>query len=144
MEQQKIKKAKVLTEEQKEKHREYVRAYNKRQPTLNCNVCGGRYQSLNKHHHLKTNKHLDAVKRGMNKDDNYYMIKELQNKIEGLEQIISTFKTEDPDYENEVFENEQEEQEEITDEEFLEDWDINSVVASEIGKWTDSELNYII
>jgi hypothetical protein len=139
MEQQKKKQIRrPMTEEERLKHNAKMREYNKNPPTIMCTDCDGKYKPYNKRHHITSNKHLDALKRKMAKDDNYFLIKELQNKIEGLEEIVSSFKIEDPDYENEVFD------EEVSTEDDDDDWDINSVVASELGKWTDTELNYII
>ena len=147
MEGVKVKKQrKPMTEEQRLKHNAKMREYLKNQPSLICDVCEGKYQPSNKHHHIKSKKHLKAEKAALQKDENWHLIQALQNKLEGLEEIISTFHVEDPDYENEVFEEQEEEAstEDDEDDEYLEDFDINSVVASEIGKWTDSELNYVI
>ena len=132
---------KPMTEEQRLRHNAKMREYLKNQPTLICEVCEGKYQPSNKHHHIRSKKHLKAEKAALQKDENWHLIQALQNKLEGLEEIISTFHVEDPDYENEVFEEQEEDDE---DDEYLEDFDINSVVASELGKWMDSELNYVI
>ena len=132
---------KPMTDEQRLIHNAKMKIYLQNQPTLKCDVCDGKYQPSNKHHHIKSKKHLKAEKDALQKDENWFLIQALQNKLEGLEEIISTFHIEDPDYENEVFEEEGSTED---DDEYLEDFDINSVVASEIGKWTDSELNYII
>jgi len=136
-----------MTEEERLKHNAKMKIYLQNQPTLKCDVCDGKYQPSNKHHHIKSKKHLKAEKDALQKDENWHLIQALQNKLEGLEEIISTFHVEDPDYENEVFEEQEEEastEDDEDDHQYLEDFDINSVVASEIGKWTDSELNYII
>ena len=135
-----------MTEEERLKHNAKMRLYMKDQPTIICDVCGGRWQPTNKHHHIRSKKHLKAEKDAMLKDENWFLIQALQNKLESLEEIVANFHVEDPDYENEVFEEQEEEAStEDDDDEYLEDFDdINSVVASEIGKWTDSELNYII
>ena len=140
MEGVKVKKQrKPMTESQRLAHNAKMREYLKNQPTIICDVCGGRWQPSNKHHHIKSVKHLKAEKAAMLKDENWHLIQALQNKLESLEEIVAAFHVEDPDYENEVFKEEDDE-----DDEYLEDFDINSVVASEIGKWTDSELNYVI
>ena len=145
MEAVKVKKQrKPMTESQRLAHNAKMRIYLKDQPTIICDVCGGRWQPTNKPKHLKSQKHLKAVKIAMNKDENWHLIQALQNKLEGLEEVISKFHIEDPDYENEVFEEEASTEDDEDDDEYLEDFDINSVVASEIGKWGDSELNYII
>jgi len=145
MEGVKVKKQrKPMTEEQRLKHNAKMREYLKNQPTIICDVCGGRWQPSNKHHHIKSVKHLKAEKTALQKDENWHLIQALQNKLEGLEEIVAAFHVEDPDYENEVFEKESSTEEDDEDDEYLEDFDINSVVASEIGKWTDSELNYVI
>ena len=145
MEAVKVKKQrKPMTESQRLAHNAKMRIYLKNQPTIICDVCGGKWQPTNKPKHLKSQKHLKAVKMAMNKDENWFLIQALQNKLEGLEEVISKFHIEDPDYENEVFEEEASTEDDEDDDEYLEDFDINSVVASEIGKWSDSELNYII
>ena len=151
MEQQKVKKQRrPMTEEERLKHNAKMREYLKNQPTIICDVCGGRWQPTNKHHHIKSVKHLKAEKAALQKDENWHLIQQLQSKLEGLEEIVAAFHVEDPDYENEneVFEEEVKEDstedDEDDDDEYLEEFEINSVVASEIGKWTDSELNYII
>ncbi len=145
MEGVKVKKQrKPMTEDQRLRHNAKMREYLKNQPTLICDVCEGKYQPSNKHHHIKSNKHLKAEKAAMQKDENWHLIQALQNKLEGLEEIVAAFHVEDPDYENEVFQEESSTEDNEDDDEYLEDFDINSVVASEIGKWTDSELNYVI
>lgn len=149
MEQQVKKKQvrKPMTNEQRLKHNAKVREYLKNQPTLICDVCEGKYQPSNKHHHIRSKKHLKAEKAAMQKDENWFLIQALQNKLESLEEIVAAFHVEDPDYENEVFQEQEEEgstEDDEDDDEYLEDFDINSVVASELGKFTDSELNYII
>ena len=147
MEGVKVKKQrKPMTESQRLAHNAKMREYLKNQPTLICDVCEGKYQPSNKHHHIKSKKHLKAEKAALQKDENWHLIQALQNKLEGLEEIVAAFHVEDPDYENEVFEEQEEEAstEDDEDDQYLEDFDINSVVASEIGKWTDSELNYVI
>jgi len=150
MEQQVKKKQvrKPMTEDQRLRHNAKMREYLKNQPTLICEVCDGKYQPSNKHHHIKSKKHLKAEKAALQKDENWHLIQALQSKLEGLEEIVAAFHVEDPDYENEneVFEEQDEEvsTEDDEDEEYLEEFDINSVVASELGKWTDSELNYVI
>lgn len=149
MEQQVKKKQvrKPMTNEQRLKHNAKVREYLKNQPTLICDVCEGKYQPSNKHHHIRSKKHLKAEKAAMQKDENWFLIQALQNKLESLEEIVAAFHVEDPDYENEVFQEQEEEgstEDDEDDDEYLEDFDINSVVASELGKMTDSELNYII
>ena len=144
MEGVKVKKQrKPMTEEQRLRHNAKMREYLKNQPSLICDVCEGKYQPSNKHHHVRSKKHLKAEKAAMNKDENWHLIQALQSKLEGLEEIVAGFNLEDPDYENEVFKGEDEEDDE-DDDEYLEDFDINSVVASELGKFTDSELNYVI
>jgi len=145
MEQQVKKKQvrKPMTDEQRLKHNAKMREYLKNQPTIICDICGGRWQPTNKPKHLKSVKHLKAEKAALQKDENWHLIQALQNKLEGLEEIVAAFHVEDPDYENEVFQEEAS-TEDDEDDEYLEDFDINSVVASEIGKWTDSELNYVI
>ena len=148
MERVKVKKQrKPMTEEQRLKHNAKMREYLRHQPTLICDVCDGKYQPSNKHHHVKSKKHLKAEKAALQKDENWHLIQALQAKLEGLEEIVASFNVEDPDYENEVFEEQDEEvstEEDDEDEEYLEDWDVNSIVASELGKFTDSELNYVI
>ncbi len=151
MEQQVKKKQvrKPMTEEQRLKHNAKMKIYLQNQPTLKCDVCDGKYQPSNKHHHIRSKKHLKAEKDALQKDENWHLIQSLQAKLEGLEEIVAAFHVDDPDYENEneVFEEEVKEdstEDDEDDDEYLEDFDINSVVASEIGKWTDSELNYII
>ena len=148
MEQQKVKKQRrPMTEEERLKHNAKMREYLKNQPTIICDVCGGRWQPTNKPKHLKSVKHLKAEKAAMLKDENWHLIQALQNKLEGLEYIVANFHVEDPDYgnENEVFEEEAStEDDDEDDNEYLEEFDINSVVASELGKWSDSELNYVI
>ena len=149
MEQQVKKKQvrKPMTEDQRLRHNAKVREYLRHQPTIICEVCGGRWQPTNKPKHLKSQKHLKAVKMAMQKDENWHLIQQLQAKLEGLEEIVAAFHVEDPDYENEVFEEQDEEvstEEDDEDEEYLEEFDMNSVLASELGKWTDSELNYVI
>ena len=147
MEVVKVKKQrKPMTEEQRLKHNAKMREYLRHQPTLICEVCDGKYQPSNKHHHIKSKKHLKAEKAALQKDENWHLIQALQSKLEGLEEIVAAFHVEDPDYENEVFEEQDEEvsTEDDEDEEYLEEFDINSVVASELGKWTDSEINYVI
>lgn len=142
MEGVKVKKQrKPMTESQRLRHNAKMREYLKNQPSLICDVCDGRYQPSNKHHHVRSKKHLKAEKAAMNKDENWHLIQALQSKLEGLEEIVAAFHVEDPDYGNEVFEEQEEDDE---DDEYLEDFDINSVVASELGKFTDSELNYVI
>ena len=144
MEQQKKKKQvrKPMTEEQRLRHNAKMREYLKNQPTIICDVCGGRWQPSNKHHHIKSVKHLKAEKAALQKDENWHLIQALQSKLQGLEEIVATFHVEDPDYENEVFKEEASTDED--DDEYLEEFDMNSVVASELGKWTESELNYVI
>ena len=151
MEGVKVKKQrKPMTEEQRLKHNAKMREYLKNQPTLICDVCEGKYQPSNKHHHIRSKKHLKAEKAALQKDENWHLIQALQSKLEGLEEIVAAFHVDDPDYENEneVFEEEGKEDstedDEDEDDEYLEDWDMNSVVASELGKFTDSELNYVI
>ena len=142
MEEQKKKQVRrPMTDQERLKHNAKMREYNKNPPTILCADCDGKYKPYNKRHHVRSHKHLDALKRKMDKDDNYFLIKELQNKIESLEEIVSSFKIEDPDYENETEEVSTEDDE---DDEYLEEWEMNSVVASELGKFTDSEINYII
>ena len=110
MEGVKVKKQrKPMTEEQRLKHNAKMREYLKNQPTIICDVCGGRWQPSNKHHHIKSVKHLKAEKAALQKDENWHLIQALQNKLEGLEEIVASFHVEDPDYENEVFEEQQEE-----------------------------------
>ena len=145
MEQQKKKKVrKPMTEEQRLKHNAKMREYLKNQPTLICDVCEGKYQPSNKHHHIRSKKHLKAEKDALQKDENWFLIQALQSKLEGLEEIVAAFHVEDPDYGNEVFKEEASTEDDEDDDEYLEDFDINSVVASELGKWTDSEINYVI
>lgn len=141
MEGVKVKKQrKPMTETQRLAHNAKMREYLKNQPSLICDVCEGKYQPSNKHHHVRSKKHLKAEKAALQKDENWHLIQALQSKLEGLEEIVAGFNLEDPDYENEVFKGEDDED----DDEYLEDFDINSVVASELGKFTDSELNYVI
>src|SRR6056300_1463047 len=144
MEQQVKKKQvrKPMTEDQRLRHNAKVREYLRHQPTIICEVCGGRWQPTNKPKHLKSQKHLKAVKMAMQKDENWFLIQQLQAKLEGLEEIVAAFHVEDPDYENEneVFGEQDEEvstEEDDEDEEYLEEWDVNSIVASELGKFTD-------
>ena len=146
MEGVKVKKQrKPMTETQRLAHNAKMRIYLKNQPTIICDVCGGRWQPSNKHHHIKSVKHLKAEKAALQKDENWHLIQALQNKLEGLEEIVAAFHVEDPDYENEVFKEEEPSTDDDEDDnEYLEEFDINSVVASELGKWTDSELNYVI
>lgn len=146
MDQKKKQVRKPMTDEQRLRHNAKMREYLKNQPTLICEVCDGKYQPSNKHHHIKSKKHLKAEKAALQKDENWFLIQQLQAKLEGLEEIVAAFHVEDPDYENEVFEEQDEEPstEDDEDEEYLEDWDVNSIVASELGKFTDSELNYVI
>ena len=145
MEQQKKKQVrKPMTESQRLAHNAKVREYLRNQPTIICEVCGGRWQPTNKPKHLKSVKHLKAEKAALQKDENWHLIQALQNKLEGLEEIVAAFHVEDPDYENEVFKEEEASTEDDEDDEYLEEFDMNSVVASELGKWTDSELNYVI
>jgi len=149
MERVKVKKQvrKPMTDEQRLKHNAKMREYLRHQPTIICEVCGGRWQPTNKPKHIKSQKHLKAVKMAMQKDENWFLIQQLQAKLEGLEEIVAAFHVEDPDYENEVFEEQDEEvstEEDDEDEEYLEEFDVNSIVASELGKWTDSEINYVI
>jgi len=144
MEQQKKKQVrKPMTEEQRLRHNAKMRDYLRNQPTLICDVCEGKYQPSNKHHHIRSKKHLKAEKDALQKDENWFLIQALQNKLESLEEIVAAFHVEDPDYGNEVFEKEAS-TEEDDDDEYLEDFDMNSVVESELGKWTESELNYVI
>ena len=135
---------KPMTEEQRLAHNAKMKIYLQNQPTLKCDVCDGKYQPSNKHHHIKSKKHLKAEKDALQKDENWFLIQALQNKLEGLEEIVASFHVQDPDYENEVFQEEGSTEDDEDDDEYLEDWDVNSIVASELGKMTDSELNYII
>jgi len=144
MDQKKKQVRKPMTDEQRLIHNAKMREYLKNQPTLICDVCEGKYQPSNKHHHIRSKKHLKAEKDALQKDENWFLIQALQNKLESLEEIVAAFHVEDPDYENEVFKEEASTEDDEDDDEYLEDFDINSVVASEIGKWTDSELNYVI
>jgi len=144
MDQKKKQVRKPMTDEQRLIHNAKMREYLKNQPTLICDVCEGKYQPSNKHHHIRSKKHLKAEKDALQKDENWFLIQALQSKLEGLEEIVAAFHVEDPDYGNEVFKEEASTEDDEDDDEYLEDFDINSVVASELGKWTDSEINYVI
>ena len=91
MEEQKKKKGR--TEEQVEKHRAWMREYLKNQPTISCNMCSGKYQPTNKHHHVRSQKHLNALEKKQIKDSNLLLINELQDKVDILEDLITSFHT---------------------------------------------------
>jgi len=91
MEQQKKKKGR--SEEQIEKHRAWMREYLKNQPTISCNLCSGKYQPTNKHHHVRSQKHLNALEKKQIKDSNLILINELQDKVDILEDLITSFHT---------------------------------------------------
>jgi len=91
MEQQKKKKGR--TEEQVERHRAWMREYLKNQPTISCNMCSGKYQPTNKHHHVRSQKHLNALEKKEIKDSNLILINELQDKVDILEDLITSFHT---------------------------------------------------